>query len=104
MRELVVLPEADAELRGAAKRYEQARTGLGHDFLEEVGALMARIQAEGHTFPIWEEGLPFRKAVVLHRFPFVVFFTETPETIVVFAIAHGKRPPGYWLHRANPAR
>lgn len=101
MRKLDFVPDAELELQGAARRYEQARIGLGTEFLQEISALVERIALEGHTFPRWRDGLPFRKAIVVHRFPFVVFFVETEATATIYAIAHGSRSPGYWLHRVE---
>jgi hypothetical protein len=101
VRTIDFVPGAELELQGAARRYEQARPGLGAEFLQEISTLVERIALEGHTFPRWRDGLPFRKAVVLHRFPFAVFFVETEQTVQIYAVAHGSRPPGYWMHRVG---
>ena len=33
------------------------------------------------------------------KYPFRVVFVERPESIVVIAVAHFRRAPGYWRHR-----
>jgi hypothetical protein len=45
-------------------------------------------------WPIWRSDRPYRKRV-LGRFPYVIF--HVIEAIVVLAVAHTKRRPGYWL-------
>jgi toxin ParE1/3/4 len=32
-------------------------------------------------------------------FPYAVRYTIEADYILIVAIAHGKRQPGYWLHR-----
>ena len=36
---------------------------------------------------------------VLKRFPYVMFYRETPEAILIVAIAHGRQKPDYWADR-----
>jgi hypothetical protein len=33
---------------------------------------------------------------VLDRFPYVIFFAQERDHVLVVAIAHAKRRPGYW--------
>ena len=47
----------------------------------------------------WREDRPYR-AVRVERFKaYAVFFREREHDVVVLAIAHGKRKPGYWIKR-----
>jgi toxin ParE1/3/4 len=36
----------------------------------------------------------------MRRFPYVIFFEEFQAHISIYAFAHAKRKPGYWLERA----
>ena len=99
MKRLLLVSAARRELHRAARRYEASRPGLGGEFLAAVGDLLHRVAREAGTFPRWREDRPYRKAVMVRRFPFVVFFQEYDAEVRVFAIAHGKRRPGYWLRR-----
>jgi toxin ParE1/3/4 len=101
---IVLHPEARAELRAAGLWYEEQRPGLGGDFVGELSAVLERIAAAPHSFPLWP-GVsatpePVRRAV-MHRFPYVVAFEAHPNQILVLAIAHGKQQPLYWLGRAS---
>jgi hypothetical protein len=40
VRKLDFVPDAELELQGAAQRYEQARPGLGTEFLQEISTLV----------------------------------------------------------------
>jgi toxin ParE1/3/4 len=36
---------------------------------------------------------------LIHRFPYLVIFLELADKILIVAVAHGKRRPGYWHGR-----
>ncbi len=40
---------------------------------------------------------------LMTRFPFVVFFEVEEDRIVVWAVAHTRRRPGYWVARRVPS-
>jgi hypothetical protein len=37
----------------------------------------------------------------LRRFPFVIYFEPVAAGVYVYAVAHARRRPGYWLPRVN---
>ena len=37
--------------------------------------------------------------MILRKFPFVVFYREADDSVVIYAIAHGRRQPDYWKDR-----
>jgi hypothetical protein len=86
--------------------YDEQRPGLGGDFVAEVTAILERIAANPHSFPLWPgvsaTAEPIRRGV-LQRFPYVVGFETHVNHILVLAIAHGRRQPLYWLGRAGAA-
>lgn len=104
MKRLSFALQAERELQSAARRYEQIRAGLGVEFLQAVELLLRRVARDAQTFPRWRDNLPFRKAVMIRRFPFVVFFQDRENEVWVFAVAHSKRRPGYWLRRTRHSR
>ncbi len=93
-----IAPEAEAELSAAALWYESKRAGLGAEFVAAIDVALENIGERPLSFPVWRMEMPFRRHVV-GRFPFVNFFTMTNEGLEVFAVAHAKRRPGYWLER-----
>jgi plasmid stabilization system protein ParE len=42
---------------------------------------------------------PIHRACLVKRFPYRIVYRIEPDQIVVIAIAHAKRRPGYWIAR-----
>ncbi|MGE0400114.1 MAG: type II toxin-antitoxin system RelE/ParE family toxin [Kofleriaceae bacterium] len=91
------------EMRHAAAKYEREREGLGDRFLDEVAAARNQIAALPESHQRWATDPDYRQAIV-SVFPFVVFFRidEARRTVVIVAIAHTRREPGYWKPRVEP--
>lgn len=89
-------PDADAELDEAAVFYESRVRGLGQSFASEVDRTISLIR----EFP--KAGSPSgrtaRKALV-DRFPYSIIYRHTADAVVIVAVAHGRRRPGYWRRR-----
>jgi toxin ParE1/3/4 len=99
-------PGAVADLTSAGDWYEGQVDGLGADLTEEVDAALRLISARPRVWPAWpglEERLDVRR-FLLARFPFAIAFTLAPDEVVVLAIAHLRRRPGYWFGRTPPGR
>ena len=100
MTVLRLLAEAEHELRAAARWYEVQRPGLGVEFIGALDAALHRISETPDAYPVWLANQRFQRAIV-RRFPYVVFYRLVSEEIVVVAIAHNSRRPGYWLTRVE---
>ncbi|MEW6173534.1 MAG: type II toxin-antitoxin system RelE/ParE family toxin [Bacillota bacterium] len=96
MKSVVFLPEAEQEILEAAIYYESRASGLGIDYLSEVERAVQAVADSPHTWPIIEGELRRR---LVRRFPFVILYRVEPEEVVVVAIAHLRRKPGYWRER-----
>lgn len=96
MTELQIHPLAEAELAETAWFYEARLAGLGGAFLVEVGRCFDR----AHHSP--ESGAPcfgrFRRLLV-RRFPYAVVYEVMPHAVLIIAVAHQRRKPGYWRRR-----
>lgn len=89
-------PEADQELTDAALFYHRQAHGLGGEFLDEV----ERTESFLAAFPL--AGRPLRGAIrryAVRRFPFDLIYETQEEEILVLALAHQRRKPGYWTSR-----
>ena len=71
MAELIIEPEAEAELEEAGDRYEESVPGLGLDFLLEMR----------------------------ERFPHLIVYLPFGDAVHVLAFMHPRRRPGYWANR-----
>lgn len=80
----------------AAKYYESQGSGLGVDYLSEVERSVQAITESPNTWPIIEGELRRR---LVRRFPFGILYRIEREEIVVVAVAHLRRKPGYWRER-----
>lgn len=94
--DLIVRPEAEAELAEAFNRYERQVTGLGSRFLLAVDAAINSIQRDPLQFPVLYKNV--RRALT-RRFPFQVFFMVNNAQIVIIAVFHGMRNPSVWQNR-----
>ncbi len=92
MKPFVLHPEAAAELHEAIAFYEAQRIGLGEELLDEFLRVVALIQ-EYATVGAVHKRTAFRR-LALSRFPFTIFFQNTPEAIRIVAVARAKRKPG----------
>jgi plasmid stabilization system protein ParE len=100
------LEEALLEYEDAIEYYELAQAGLGDTFLRDV----ERVLALALEFP--EIGARVRdtpptlnvRRVLVRRFSVEVDYAVTAEELIVVAIFHGKRRPGYWRDRLRRIR
>lgn len=98
---VVVDAAADREASDAARWYEERRAGLGQELLTELDAALTRISRMpgiGAPAPFVPADIGARR-VSLARFPYHVVYLDTATAIVVLAVAHDRRRPGYWLRR-----
>lgn len=89
-------PDARAEFLAAVEYYEECQAGLGRRFREIVDAQLAQISGMPFRYRVLHA--PFRRCLV-PSFPYSIVFVIEPEFILVVAIAHAKRRPGYWRDR-----
>jgi toxin ParE1/3/4 len=89
-------PEAEAELTGAALFYEARTAGLGMSFTTEVERTVLLICE--HPDAGSRMGTALRKMIV-YRFPYSIVYRRDPESVLIIAVAHQRRRPGYWQHR-----
>ncbi len=101
MRRLRILEAAVVEALQAAAWYEQERPGLGRDFHAALDIALDLL--EDDIVPL--VGMPGvagaigTKRLTLVKFPYDVVVRVFPDEIVVVAVAHQSRRPGYWIDR-----
>jgi len=91
------LSAAREEFSAAVRWYELRHSGLGADFFDNVTAVTSLIQAHPQIGTFDPETRTRRMPV--ERFPYQVVYHVSDEEIVIVAIAHSKRRPGYWTSR-----
>ena len=90
------LTEARDEFWEAALYYESKEAGLGVRLRDEVLHVIERILADPH---LWRERAGGYRRVNCPVFPYYVADFIRGERVIIAAVAHGHRRPGYWKHR-----
>ena len=89
-------PDALAELQKQAVFYEERGAGLGVRFAEQVEAAIKLAESMPSI------GSPYRhgtRRVFPRDFPHSVVYRETPDSLLILAVAPFRRKPAYWRHR-----
>ena len=96
-RRWIVRPLAEADLDGAATRYEDQQSGLGSRFLDAVDHVSNRVRETPLQFPSVSVGI---RRALLQTFPYAVYFRETEQAVVILAVLHLQRDPRVWRGRS----
>ena len=93
---LTLHPAAVQEISQAFDFYLEKDPTVAEEFLEQLNLKIDWIGQFPQRYPVHEHET---RRVVLQRFPFQVVYTIRDEDIVVIAVAHTRRRPGYWSSR-----
>ena len=88
--------EARDDLYGAVNYYERQEPGLGQRLRHEVSEILRTISSSPY---LWRERLPGYRRVNLPVFPFYLAYVIRDGSVVILALAHEKREPGFWIKR-----
>jgi len=92
------VPAARREFLAEIIFYNQEQAGLGARFTAAVEDAAARALA----FPLaGSRGVAGTRRVFLQGFPFALVYRPVADGIVIFALAHQSRRPGYWESRVQ---
>ena len=89
---------AVAEIDHEVDYYESCAVGLGAQLEDEIDAVLETILQFPYAAPQWK-GRRDRRVAALDRFPFTLVYEVKGEEIVILALAHTSRRPGYWARR-----
>lgn len=89
-------PETRLEYREAAVFYDARRPGLGAAFTIEIEAAIQKILEALECWRFVEQDV---RRCLAHTFPYGILYTIEDSFILIIAVAHGSREPGYWRHR-----
>ena len=96
MKSVRFLRPAELEMLDAARYYELQASGLGGDFLDKIDSAVQDIGMHPERWPVVRFNIRRR---LMHRFPYALLYRIDPEEIVIQAIMHLHRRPGYWMDR-----
>ncbi|HWO19336.1 MAG TPA: type II toxin-antitoxin system RelE/ParE family toxin [Kofleriaceae bacterium] len=89
---------AVAEIDHEVDYYESRHPGLGAELEDELDDAFSLILRFPLVAAQWRNR-PDRRVYVFDRFPFTLPYQITREEIVILALAHTSRRPGYWSRR-----
>lgn len=89
-------PEARAEPTEAYRWFNERSPLTATAFAHAVDVAVSRIEGAPTQYPLADHAT---RKFVLQRFPFNLFYLPRGSKIVIVAVAHQKRRPGYWTAR-----
>jgi plasmid stabilization system protein ParE len=90
-------PEARIEARDATTWYRERSREAARGFTSAVTEGVQSIREHPEAWATWH-GMDVRRRT-LRRFPYSIFYIVENDMVVIVAVAHHKRRPGYWLPR-----
>jgi toxin ParE1/3/4 len=90
------LVPARTELFEAAHYYSGISMRLAVDFMREVERAVSEIEAFPQSAPMLADSV---RRKVLRKYPHSLLYLTEPDAIVILAVMHHKRRPGYWEDR-----
>lgn len=90
---------AEDEVRAARRYYARASAAMAARFVAALGDATARVAANPAGWPADAHGT---RACRLRKFPYRLVYVEEPARVLVLAVPHDRRRPGYWRRRLLP--
>lgn len=91
-------PEARAEFMAAVAYYDEQASGLGAQFIDEVERTVQRLAAQP-GLGISVSAANHLRRWTLRRFPYYLIYRSEGDALLILAVAHQRKRPGYWQGR-----
>lgn len=98
IRRVIIRREAKRDIREAKSWYSGISGELGDDFIRLLSDAISLAQERPLAFQ--EVHRTFRR-ILLHRFPYALFYHATDDRIIVVALLHQARDPEELERRRN---
>jgi toxin ParE1/3/4 len=93
---IINLPAADREFARAVVHHHKERPSRAVAFIQEVDHASALLAENPYLGAPEDDDV---RGYRLTRFPYTIYYVLRPDRIVIAAIAHQSRRPGYWRKR-----
>jgi plasmid stabilization system protein ParE len=90
------LPAARVDFDESFNWYATQNVVSARQFVQAIDATLTRISTDPESFPLVDR---HHRACSLRRFPFRIVYRWCDDHVLVVAVAHAKRRPGFWRHR-----
>ena len=91
-------PEARLEYREATEFHAAIRPEMGAEFTREIEAVIEQICDDPLRCRIIEQDV---RRCLARRVPYAVLYTLEEDHVLILAVMHGSRQPGYWRSRID---
>ena len=90
-------PDAHVDLKEGKAFYRKRSPLAAVAFAHRIEIALSRIIEAPLRYPIGDHGA--REHVLPSQFPYTIVYRHRDDVIVVIAVAHHSREPGYWRNR-----
>lgn len=90
MKRVIVLPDAEIDIKESVEFYDEQDEKLSSSFINIIDTSFKEIKKTPETFPLIKYDI--RKFVV-NKFSFCIYFVNRLEAIYIIAVFHDKRNP-----------
>lgn len=92
--------EVRAEYRAALAWYAARSLDAADGFADAISRGIRGIRELPEAWPMWP-GRPDIRMRRVRRYPYSIVYVVRGSNVVIIAVAHHRRRPGYWMDRAR---
>lgn len=96
MNTVLLLNEAEQDLAEAAAFLDRRVTNLGEQLTAEVSHSLQRLATNPNVGPLIASDI---RRLGVRRFPYDLIYRVHADAVIVLAVAHQRRKPGWWTKR-----
>jgi toxin ParE1/3/4 len=89
-------PEALTEYAEAAQYYTKQRVEIAQAFIDAVEDAVYRIRESPTRYIVIDEDI---RRCMTRKFPYGIVYTIEQDYVLILAVMHCSREPGYWKSR-----
>jgi toxin ParE1/3/4 len=89
-------PEALTEYSEAVRYYTEQKTELAQAFINAIEDAVYRIRESPTRWAVVDEDI---RRCLVKKFPYGILYTIEEDFILILAVMHCSRKPGYWKER-----
>ena len=89
-------PEALTEYADAVRYYTEQRTEVAQAFIDAIEDAVYRIRESPNRYNAIDDDV---RRCMTRRFPYGILYTIEQDYILILAVMHCSREPGYWKSR-----
>ena len=98
MKPHVFQRQADDEYAEGLRYYAEINAKLGQRFYFEVERCLREICLAPQRHRLFEQDA---RRYLCKIFPYAIVYRDQPDRVIIVAVMHLRRRPGYWLHRLD---